>query len=206
MKLEQTEAQILVCIPETAKLALEGHELIGDESIKKRTQLVCLGQNQHDIVNLLPWVLEKSSEDGSSILPYIADNPKNELAFITWSSGTTGINLRHSPKYSTWSWNIFFYLGTPKGICHSHYSMLNYLSSFLFIIADGSPMLMDLTIQHVGNAGILYQSLLCKSTLYHCYGIDGSQCTPEEIFRAIVKYQPRVVDTFACFGTNLLEQ
>ncbi len=94
LQLEQTEADLLLCIPETAKLALEAYTLISDEEIKRRTQLVCLGQNQHDIVDLLPLVLKKSSKDGSSVLPYIADDPKNELCSITWSSGTTGKPLR----------------------------------------------------------------------------------------------------------------
>ncbi len=77
-------ASLVVCVPETAKLAQESVGL----SQTKTAKIVCLGKNDCGALDILPLIL--NSEDTASPEPHKSLKPKEEVSVIFWTSGTTG--------------------------------------------------------------------------------------------------------------------
>ena len=84
-QLQETETKLVFCTPLTAELTREAIELSG-RSIK----LVCIGHYQ-GITNLFKLLENVTPEEAPEM--YIPIDPKEEIALIFWSSGTTGMMI-----------------------------------------------------------------------------------------------------------------
>jgi hypothetical protein len=86
-QLSETNARIVVCIPETSALVKEAVARLEGSSLKA----FCIGDTDW-CENICRLAEDVSSLDYPS--PHVSNNTENEIVYIMWTSGTTGRSFK----------------------------------------------------------------------------------------------------------------
>ncbi len=122
MEVVDAKPKVIICSPDTSDLVRTVLESL-EADLSARIAVFCYGDGGWSRQrNLWKLLKEAGDRDEDVPAPYESPSPSSEAAVILWSSGTT--------------------TGVPKGILHSHSSILNFSGHLETVFAPNTATLL----------------------------------------------------------------
>ena len=145
LQFEDIDCRIILCVPETALLALNALDIYRQVSSKKKFKLkspkvLCLGDFEgidDNLLNLLDRVDPNNAPEPADV------DVKKDTCNIFWSSGTTG---------------------APKGICQTSMAMFNIFGGLISRFQPNSSSLTTTCFFHIGGSMTNIYGLMYRQT------------------------------------------
>jgi hypothetical protein len=95
--------------------------------------------------------------------------PFNHFCYILsyCKSGNSAIVLFNAHAQCSHAYRFTLFVGLPKGVCHSHFSILNILGSLQTLITPHSTMVATTCFFHIGGFTTGINTLIKHQTYYH---------------------------------------